>query len=284
MPRLLATVLVALPVGLIAGCSSQPPAGRSVSAAQVFRAANRTRDAKAALVTFSVATPDGAYRLRGRLDLRHGYRICARVEQTPPGGDRFYRRKLLWIEGRRGSYSDLIHGPPQRKPPGLSGGCPTGAWLDDHPPTLPLYRSRSAGAYFPPGGMLAADSGAEFFMHLSALALTQLKDGATVTEPDSRASSSPRSSLIEIDFRRFIRKPKERNEDSQIVRPLLRSVGKVPVRVTIDPRRRISSISFSTPNPIRRGPRSRGSVRVHLELSHIGEAGPVPAARATAME
>ncbi len=217
-------MLLVLGVG---ACGAGTPQGSGVSPGgvteltRVVRAANQTVLAKGGLVRFSAVTAAGSYRLRGRLDLRRGYRICARVEQTPPGALRFYRRRLLWIQGLRGSYDDLIRSGTGAEAPGRSGGCPAARWFDDHPPTLPLFQSGLRAAYFPAAGLRGAESGAEFFLQAASLALSDLGRGAVAADVRPLGSSPTRSYVVKVDFARFVRQPNQRNEDSRVVRPLL---------------------------------------------------------------
>jgi hypothetical protein len=122
------------------------------------------------------------FTMNGRLDLRKGYRLLARV--TGPTG---LPKTELWLAGGRGTrfgeprtYDHIIRFGERR------------LWTDDHPPTLPLF------------GRLEP-TGAEDYAHLALVALTEgrwdapfdfaVRDRATPVRDEDNWSMRPLARL-----------------------------------------------------------------------------------------
>jgi hypothetical protein len=246
----------------------EPSSRREASLARVIAAAERTVEAGASALSAEVGNRVVGYVLRGRIDLRAGYRACARVEQIRGArGQGFLANRVLWLAGgagaisygkRRGSWDHVLKGLPPGAP---APQCPKGGgWLNDHPPTLGLSR---------PSDTEAATTGAESYLHLAMMAITRLREGALRVRPLNRS----RAIEVEIDFGRYDERPPDRDEDAWEVRPLLRSAGTLPVTVRFDHADRLIGIDLEAPGDVGRG--SAGPVRVSLALSRLGRERPV---------
>jgi hypothetical protein len=240
----------------------------------VVRASARTIATPPSRVAISIGGGTVEYQLRGRLDLRRGYRFCGRAgvvsERVVFGGP------ALWVAGNRGAlagndntYDHVARFSGVTRPPRLTWTralrCKRSPWIDDHPPTLPLTgKNRST----------VANAGAESYVHLALLALTRTGTGASSA---TRLGDRGRY-RIAFDYRRFDRRPPVRDEDTREVRPLLRSAGELPIDVSIDSAGYFRRLRFAAPRPIRPGSVANAPVTVDLKLSAIGDERPVPLA------
>lgn len=282
-----AALLAVLPVFLTACGGGVDAGGRedgseSASLGEVALAAERTVDAGASEITVEVDNGVAGYKLRGRVDFSLGYRACVWVDEARGARSvSFPAGTLLWLAGdegtitygnRRGSWDHVLKGPSSEDPPRCTEG---GGWLDDHPPTLALYRSRDP-FHLPPGG----STGAESYVHLALMAITRFDEGALRLVPGSDSGDSVE---VEIDFSRYDQEPPSRDEDAWEVRPLLQAAKTIPVRVGLDEDGRLTGVEFEAPSTVH-GNSSGGPVGVSVALSAIGEARRVPKALVTAME
>ncbi len=187
-----------------------------------------------------------SYRLVGRMTMSEGYRMCAAIRAAPARS--YSAGRVLWLAGRDGSYHSLTAGGRHCRRRAV--------WFDSHPPTLDLFSFRiDAGAR----------SGAEDYLHAALLALGE------VTHPGRQT----------VDFGRFDREPRRRNEDSWTVRPLVSALGDQVVEVRVGPGGRLERLELEAPARGRRMPRP---VTVSLELSRLGRTPPIPYMRASAIE
>jgi hypothetical protein len=198
-------------------------------------AAERTLAGGPARIVATVRAGRVRYRLRGRWDPTVGYRVRARIAQAPVD---YAKGRALWLEGVNRSYGTLI---------GLSRGHDR-TWLDDHPPTLPLFDLGRDSFGTPPG--------AEDYLHATLLALGGMTDSGR------------------IDFRDFDRDPPRRDEDGWTLRPLLRKLGTRQVHVTVDSDGFVKRLRLVAPR----------AVEVDVRLSGFGEEPRVPHVIAYAIE
>jgi hypothetical protein len=198
-------------------------------------AAERTLAAGPARIAATVRAGRVRYRLRGRWDPTRGYRVCARIVRAPIG---YFEGRVLWLEGLNRSYGTLTGQRCGRNR----------SWLDDHPPTLPLF-----GIEREPAGV---GPGAEDHLHAALLALGGMSDSGV------------------IDFRAFDRDPTRRDEDGWTLRPLLRRLETRRVRVTVDRDGFVERLRLV-------GPRR---VVVTLRLAGFGEEPRVPHVNAYSIE
>ena len=222
---LAAAVVVAL---RLAGGDSSGPQRDSRASAPAPVAIKSITTARAVV---RVQGPRADYVLRGRIDLRRGYRFLAHAS----GGVATTRPSTIWLGGARGLYDHLIKGK-------LGSGRPY--WLDDHPPTLPMARRFN-------------EVGAEDYVQLAMLALTK---------------ADPRQNRF--DFSRLDHRPPRRDEDAWVVRPLLRTIGEIPLDWALDANGHPRSLRFETPD----------SVSVAVKLSAIDAAPRVRIVHADAIE
>jgi hypothetical protein len=215
-------------------------------------AARRTIAAGPAHLTATVRAGRVSYRLRGRWDPTHGYRVCARVDEGPTP---YLERRVVWLEGRERECDTLTaHGASCRR---------HGDWFDDHAPSLELFDITRR----PLGGR----TGAEDHLHAALLALAGLPGPALVSDRDSPCGAS-RCHSAAIDFRTFDREPRRRDEDGWTLRPLLRRLGVQTVEIEVGPHSHVERL------------RLLGPVRVELYLAGFGEERRVPYALASSYE
>ena len=239
--------LILLTAGLVLGACNEDegrPGPTPEARESVIQAAERTLAAGPARIQSTVRSRDVRYRLDGRLDAAVGYRLCAAIVASPSA---YLRGGSLWLEGRAGAYETLTTGSPRC--------APSAVWVDDHPPTLELE----------------GDLGGEDFLHAALVALTALKDGAVIAA-QARTCGDSQCYRVDIDFKGLDRKPRERDEDGWTLRPLLRSLGRHPVAVRVDPAGYVNRLVLDAP------------VRVDFDLSAFGEERPVPLVHADAIE
>jgi hypothetical protein len=261
VPRTLTLVALGLLAASLPGCEKVRSAAGGGPRFAVDHAAERTLARGPARIGIVVRSGSVRYRLAGRLDTAHGYRVCAAIRQGPTG---YLVRRVLWLEGRRGTYGTLTaHG----------GRCEAGAaWLDDHPPTLELFDIRA----IPTGGR----AGAEDYLHSALLALLGLTRAAPQSEPP-RPCGRARCHRVLVPFERFDREPRIRDEDGWTLRPLVRALGAREVDVRVSRAGFVTRLRLVAPP---RGSRMPGRVTVALTLSAFGHAPAVPLVRAKAIE
>lgn len=228
----------------------------------VIQAAERTREAGPARIKATLRSGRVRYQLDGRLDPAGGYRLCADISAAPSD---FLRGRLLWLDGRAGTYGTLTS---------RSRRCERRAlWFDDHPPTLELH----VGEDVPQAPTLP---GGEDVLHAALVALTGLEN-RTVTAARARACGRSHCYRTEIDFDALDRKPRQRDEDGWTVRPFLRSLARHHATLRVSPGGFVDRLSLSAPGPT---PRGRKSARLALDLSAFGEERSVPLVHALAIE
>jgi hypothetical protein len=216
----------------------------------VIEAADRTLDAGPSGIEATLRSGRVRYRLDGHLDPAGGYRVCAAIAGVPSG---YLRGGSLWLEGRAGTFGTLTT---------RARRCARAAlWLDDHPPTLEL-----------------PEAGAEDFLHAALVALTGMRNG-TVTAAESYACGPSQCYRIDVDFAALDRKPRQRDEDTWTLRPLLRSLGRHPVTLRVDSDGFLDRLVLAAP-----GPTQSKLVRVEIDLSRFGNEDPVPVVHADAIE
>ena len=238
----------------------------------VIAAAERTSRAGPADVDGSIVGSGAAYRLGGELDASTSYRLCARLVRAPKG----LQNRKLWLEQRAGRYTTITAPLPTQGPVLDTGrACPRSSWIDDHPPTLPLYQQE--GVTIPSGGL----TGGEDFLHSVLLALTEMKRSAIRASRQSCGEDT--CYRVRIDFRRFDRKPPGGDEDLWTLRPLFRSLGKHEVGFRVNSRGLIDRLRLAAPSLIQSDP-TPSDVVVVIHLSEFGEAPAVPRVHATAIE
>jgi hypothetical protein len=242
------------------GGPTADPLGDAVDAAKRTTAAGPSR------VSAAVRGRAGEYALTGAFDPTDGYRLCAEIQRTPDFPGSYLRGRILWLEERNATYGTLTAAAP----------CPGEGWFDDHPPTLPL--SEVEGPLDPAGG----GTGAEDFLHVGLLALTQMESSAIEASRERETDESTSYEVV-IDFRQFDKDPPARDEDTWTLRPLLRSLGRRPVEVRVDSGGFIDRVLLAAPGP-HAGAAAPSAVTVDLRLSDYGEAPSVSRVRATAME
>jgi hypothetical protein len=260
--------ITALAVALASiGCGDEPDSGGVLQ--EVVEAADRTVEAGPSQVTAVVKTGRLSYRLEGRFDPDPGgFRACLRI--IGARGTDLAPGLVIWMEDAGGAFRHLLRSgyPVLLAAPEAETDCRYGSWIDDHPPSLELYRYLPDHPLTPAGGL----TGAEHFLYLAFLALTRMDAGAEAASAESGATA------IDFDFARADRKPATKTEVSAEVRPLLHQLGETRLRVAIADGL-LRGLAYSAPNPIEAGPDSGGRVAVRLELSAIGEAGRVPGYR-----
>jgi hypothetical protein len=246
----------------------------------VVGASARTTAAPPSRVAILIGGGTVEYELRGRLDLRRGYRLCGRAAIVSEGF--VPRDTALWIAGNRGSLAGVSHTYDHvarfsnvTRTPRLTWTralrCKRSRWLDDHPPTLPLTgKNTSAASYI----------GAESYAHLALLALSRTVQGAA----SATRLADHGTYRIVFDYRRFDRRPPVRDENAWELRPLLRSAGELPIDMSIDSAGFLRRLRFAAPRPIRPDSVAKAPVTVDLKLSAIGDERPVPRATVTAIE
>jgi hypothetical protein len=243
VPRNLTLAALGLLAASLPGCEEARPAAAGGPRLAVGDAVERTLARGPARIGIVVRSGRVRYRLAGRLDAAHGYRVCAEILEEPSGG---LGRRVLWLEGHRGTYGTLT-APGSRCDPGA-------LWFDDHPPTLELFDIEA----IPSGGR----AGAEDYLHAALLALV-------------------RSRQVLVRFERFDREPRIRDEDSWTLRPLVRALGTREVGIRVSPAGFVTRLRLVAPPHGSRMPRR---VTVALTLSAFGEEPAVPQVQARAIE
>ena len=246
----------------------------------VVGASARTAAAPPSRVAISIGGGTIDYELRGRLDLRRGYRFCGRAgvvfERVVPRGT------ALWVAGNRGTlagkgnfYDHFARFSSVTRSPRLTWThalrCKRRPWTDDHPPTLPLTGKN---------GSTASNAGAESYVHLALLALTRTETGAVSA---TRLGDHGRYRIV-FDYMRFDGRPPVRDEDTWEVRRLLRSASELPIDMSIDSAGYFRRLRFAAPRPIGPGSVADAPVTIDLRLSAIGEERPVPLAMVSSIE
>jgi hypothetical protein len=253
-----------IPVLVLDACDGekQKPGPAPDPRMTLIQAAEKTLDAGPALVRVTVRSGPVRYRLDGHLDPAGNYRLCAVIA----AGRDYLRGRLLWLEGRAGSYGTLTTENER---------CVRRAlWLDDHPPTLELSDADRLSQ------SPRAEWGGEDFLHAALVALTGVGT-RTVIAAQARACGRSQCYEAEVDFERLDRKPRQRDEDGWTLRPLLRSLGRHPVSLRVAPDGFVDRLAVSAPGPFRHGPTT---ARVAFELSGFGEGNRVPSVSAQALE
>jgi len=265
--QLLAVALFSVVGSLVIACGDGEPAPRSDPLADVVDSAHKTAAAGPSRVSAEVHGSEGQYALIGAFDPSDGYRLCAEIQRTPHPPNSYFRGRTLWLEERNGTYGTLT---------AAGAPCPREGWLDDHPPTLPL--SEVGEPSDPAGG----ETGAEDFLHVALLALTQMKSSAIEASLEGEPDESTSYEVV-IDFRHFDQDPPARDEDTWTLRPLLRSLGRYPVDVRVQSGGFIDRMRFAAPG-LHTGELTPSAVGVDLRLSDFGEAPRVPRVDARAIE
>jgi hypothetical protein len=235
----------------------------------VIAASKRTTAAEPSRVATSIRGQAFEYELRGRLDLRRGYRFCGRAAII--SDNLSDRGTALWVAGHRGSlagrshtYDHVARFSDVTRTPRLTWNralhCKRGNWIDDHPPILPLP-ARNASA--------ASNIGAESYLHLALLALTRAGKGTASATRLGRAAHDHGRYRIVFDYRRFDIKPPVRDEDTWEVRPLLRAARQLPIDVWIDSAGYLHRLRFALPPPIGRDSMAKAPVTVDMKLLAI---------------
>jgi hypothetical protein len=259
--RALSLLLLGPVAPALGGCEDARPVAVGGSRPTLTEAAERTLAAGPSRVVATVRSGDVRYRLRGRVDVSRGYRLCAGIGRAPT---RWLARRVLWLEGRGGSYGTLTaHGRRCERDAG---------WLDDHPPTLDLFDVRR----LPAGGR----TGAEDYLHSALLAMTALTGPAVSGGSGSQCGRS-RCHRVLVAFRSFDREPPRRDEDSWTLRPLVRSLGSHRVEVRVGPAGFVDRLRLAVPRAPGRTPRP---VTVALALSRFGQEARLPRVWARAIE
>jgi hypothetical protein len=259
------SILLLVAVLLLGACNGEEgrPGPTPDARTSLIEAAERTLEAGPAHIEATLRSDRARYELDGRLDPTGGYRLCAVIAVAP---NAYSRDRLLWLEGRAGTYGTLTTGGRR---------CARRAlWLDDHPPTLPLHTDQDALLF------LARGPGAEDFLHAALLALTGLDDRSVIAAR-MRACGRSRCYRTEVDFEILDRKSSQRDEDRWTLRPLLRSLARHHVMFRADPDGFLDRVSLTGRRPTRQ---PRQTVRVEFELSSFGDERPVPLVSAQAIE
>lgn len=223
----------------------------------------------------STTSPVGRYTLTGDLDVNEGvYRFCGPISEKPEEsfeddsptvflGDGAGHYRTLMKFGRM----DLGFGASEGEP------CDRSGWLDDHPPSLPLFEyGPDGGPGYPTGG----EYGAESYMQLALLALTEFEKGSGPVE-----ATGENEFTVPFNFQAADKPPKGRSEDRWQMEPLMRRTGQTDLRLTTE-EATLTSLSFQGPSQVKG--RWAGPVDVSLVLGAPGSGAPVEPAEVSAME
>lgn len=266
-------------LALLYGCSNDDAAGDSPAELELDVAITSALAGGPVEAKLSTSSAVGRYAIEGDLDVRDAtYRLCGQLNEKPEEpfeGD----HPDVFLGDGAGEYRTLLKFKPTSSLPASASypddaeGCSAKGWLDDHPPSLPLFEyGPDGGPGFPGGG----EYGAESYMQLALLALTEFKKGAGAIEGSGENDYELPFNFLEADT-----PPEGRNEDRWQMEPLMRRAGTTDLQVVTE-NGSLKSLSFQAPGELKG--KWAGPVDVSFELGAPGSGAPVPSAVVYAME